>query len=79
MKELHVSFDTIREIEQFVKTATGIIGSIRVTEGNRVTNGKSILGLISMGLCKTLTVVFEGTDTEYAAFVQGITPYLITI
>lgn len=78
MKELLVRFDSIREIEQFVKAATPSLGKILVSEGDRVTNGKSILGLISMGPRKTLTVFFEGTETDYTAFVQGIESYLVT-
>ena len=77
MKELQVSFGSIREIEQFVRVATETIGGIRVTEGDRVTNGKSILGLISMGLSKTLTVVFEGAESEYNTFLAGISEYLV--
>jgi len=77
MKELQVSFGSIREIEQFVRVATGIVGGIRVSEGSKVTNGKSILGLISMGLSKALTVIFDGTDTEYEAFLSGISEYII--
>ena len=77
MKELQISFGSIREIEQFVRIATGTVGGIRVSEGNKVTNGKSILGLISMGLSKTLTVAFDGSDAEYHTFLTAISDFLV--
>ena len=78
MKELQVSFDTIRDVEQFVRIATAAVGSVRVSIGDRVTNGKSILGLISMGLSKTLTVAFDGSDAEYHTFLTAISDFLVT-
>ena len=75
MKELQVCFETIRDVEQFVRIATAAIGSIRVSVGERVTNGKSILGLISMGLGNTLTVTFEGEEDHFHAFRREIEIY----
>ena len=76
MKELQVVFESIRDIEQFVRAATGTVGGIRVMEGERSTNGKSLLGLTNLGLHRPLTVAFEGADTEYEAFEQRIAGYL---
>ena len=75
MKDLQVSFETIRDVEQFVRIATAAIGSVRVSIGDRVTNGKSILGLISMGLGKILTVTFEGEEEARRSFAREIAVY----
>lgn len=75
MKELQVIFDTIRDVEQFVRIATAAVGSVRVSLGERVTNGKSIMGLITMGFGKPLTVTFEGEESACLAFMQEIATY----
>jgi len=72
MKELQVSFDTIRDVEQFVRIATAANGSVRVSMGDRFTNGKSIMSLIAMGLGHTLTVTYDGPEEAGCAFAQEI-------
>lgn len=48
----------------FVKTATAFASNIEVRSGDAVKNGKSIMGLMSLGLKKDspLTIVATGPD-----------------
>ena len=78
MKELQVIFASIREIEQFVRITTPLRGHIQIRDGERVQDGKAILGLMTLGLHRPLAATYIGTEEEYAAFVRTANDYLIS-
>jgi len=52
----------------FVQRATGFKSSVWVEKDDRRVNAKSLLGVLSMGLVKdmTVTIITDGTDEETA-------------
>ena len=52
----------------FVQRATSFKASVWVEKDNRRVNAKSLLGVLSMGLVKdmTVTIITDGTDEEAA-------------
>ena len=76
MEQLTILFGSIREIEQFVRITTRLQGSVRVSSGEQVMDGKAIMGLMSLGLYRKLTMVYEGTREEFLAFRDSIQSYL---
>lgn len=77
MKELHIVFESIQDIEQFVQIATRYPGDIQVTEGQRILDGKAIMGLLSLGLNRKLKLSYIGDEVEFDKFSKQINDYLI--
>lgn len=77
MKELHIVFESIQDIEQFVKIATRYPGEIQVAEGARILDGKAIMGLLSLGPNRKLKLSYIGNEAEFNDFTQQIADYLV--
>lgn len=75
MNQFHIVFDTIQEIEQFVRITTGLRGDVSVVSGDQFQDGKAILGLLSLGLHRPLQVAYTGTSEEFDVFFQSVAPY----
>lgn len=56
MEKRLVTFDTVEEIEKFVKAAEKIPGDIVLKAGRYAVDAKSLLGVISIGLKKPIRV-----------------------
>lgn len=76
MKELHIIFDSIQDIEQFVHIATRYPGEVRITEDQRILDGKAIMGLLSLGTNRKLKLSYTGSESEFDHLAKEITPYL---
>jgi phosphocarrier protein len=57
-----------RAAARFVHAATGFQSQVRVARGNRVTDGKSIMGILLLAAARgtSLTVTTDGPDEETA-------------
>lgn len=78
MKELQVIFDSIQDIEQFVRVATKYPGEVQVIEGHRILDGKAILGLLSLGTKQQLTLSCDGNIDGFSDFLSQISDYLVS-
>lgn len=76
MEQLTILFGSIRDIEQFVRITTRLQGSVRVVSGEQVMDGKAIMGLMSLGLYRKLTMIYEGPKEEFQSFRDSIQSYL---
>jgi len=63
----------------FVQTASQFKSVIRVSIGNKVISGKSIMGMISLGILEgqDITISAEGEDEEKA--VEGLINFIRSI
>lgn len=52
-----VTFNTLEEIKEFVRQANRASGEVDVCLGSRIVDGKSLLGVLSLGTGKKLKVV----------------------
>ena len=77
MNQIRVIFDSIQEIEQFVRITTCLQGDVSVAAGDQLQDGKAILGLLSLGLHRPLQVRYSGGDEEFAVFAERIAAYCV--
>ena len=74
MKEKKIKFEETEDIEEFVKAAGQCDFDIDVTCERVVIDAKSILGVLSFGLSKVLTVKYHG---ENAGFDHVVAKYTV--
>ena len=75
MNQFRIVFDSIQQIEQFVRITTSLQGSVSVVADDQLQDGKAILGLISLGLHRPLEVTYSGTPEEFDFFLKSAAPY----
>ena len=59
MTRTQVTFRSIEDVKQFVQQAEKRREEVDVCCGSCMVDGKSLLGLLSLGICKTLDVVIH--------------------
>lgn len=70
MNVKQIKFEETEDIEEFVKAAGQCDFDIDVTYERVVIDAKSILGVLSFGLSKVLTVKYRGEDAGFENVVQ---------
>ena len=70
MNVKQIKFEETEDIEEFVKAAGQCDFDIDVTYERVVIDAKSILGVLSFGLSKVLTVKYSGEDSGFENVVQ---------
>ena len=64
-----VEIDTMEDAKQLVAVSTKLQGRITLQSGNKfAVNAKSLLGVLSLGVAKgmTITLIADGSDEEAA-------------
>jgi phosphotransferase system HPr-like phosphotransfer protein len=67
---LPIHLNTIDRVKDFVNCMNKIDGEVTISCGRYVINAKSIMGIFSLDLTKTLTLKIEEWKDEYAALVK---------
>ncbi|HIV24754.1 MAG TPA: HPr family phosphocarrier protein [Candidatus Scatomonas pullistercoris] len=70
MPETKVMFHDAEEVEEFVNAASRCDFDIDIFYNRIVIDAKSILGILSMGLCRALTVQCYGDSPEFNQTLQ---------
>ncbi len=65
--EKQIRLDKLAEVRDFVVLASKYECDIKVKSRNSITDGKSILGILSLALWKPVTVLASGSDAEQFA------------
>ena len=75
--DIKVRLDSVEQVRQFVETMRKYDGDVDVYSTNRnyLVDGKSILGVFSLGLDKELTVKFYNGATE--TFISTLQPFML--
>lgn len=76
MHTFFISLRSISDVKRFCNAATRFSTEIDVNSGRYRVDAKSIMGLFSLDLGKSVEVEFHGSDADYADFRQEIAPYL---
>ncbi|MBC5738440.1 MULTISPECIES: HPr family phosphocarrier protein [Oscillospiraceae] len=76
MQTFFVSLSSISDVKKFVDAATRCACEVDVLSGRYVINAKSIMGLFSLDLAKSVKVEFHGSDADADAFRQEISAFL---
>lgn len=68
---LTVKFNSVDEIQEFVRTVNGFRGDVDLKQGRIVIDAKSVLGICSMDIEKGMQVqVYNGEVEELAEMIQ---------
>ena len=62
MFEIKVKFNTMEEIQNFIRTVTSVECEVDAVKGSYVVDAKSVMGLLSMDLSDDITLVFHTND-----------------
>ena len=68
--EKQIRLDQLAEVRDFVVLASKYQCDVKVKSKNSVTDGKSILGILSLALWRPITVTASGTDAK--KFEEGL-------
>ena len=74
---IRVKLNSVEQVRQFVETMRKYDGDVDVYSFNRnyLVDGKSILGVFSLGLDQELTVKFYNGATE--SFINTLQPFML--
>ena len=75
--DIKVKLNSVEQVRQFVETMRKYDGDVDVYSTNRnyLVDGKSLLGLFSLGLNQELTVKFYNGATE--TFISTLQPFML--
>lgn len=75
--DIKVKLNSVEQVRQFVETTRKYDGDVDVYSTNRnyLVDGKSILGVFSLGLDQELTVRFYNGATE--SFINTLQPFML--
>jgi len=77
MATINVSLSSISDVKRFVSAACAQSCDIDLVAGRYVVDAKSIMGIFSIDLSKTITVEIHGTEAETDAFRKAIEEYVV--
>ena len=69
-------FDEARPVAEIVQTASQFESKIFLISGNKKINAKSIMGMMSLGLCNEEEIEVEATGNDEQDAVNAITNYI---
>lgn len=74
MREVTIELNTIDKVKAFCNEAWKIDGDLDIISGKHQVDGKSIMGIFSLDLSKTLTLQIEKDDVD----ITSISPYFVS-
>lgn len=77
MKEYKVLLSSIGDVKEFVGVTNECPFEIDVISGRYAVDAKSIMGIFSLDLEKTLTVTVHGTDKQCEDFMYEIKKFIV--
>lgn len=73
MEKLLIRFKSIKDVREFVDVTNRYGSSVELSINNYSVDGKSIMGIFSLDLNKTVTAVLDGDDSVQLA--EALTPF----
>ena len=70
------SYAEARPVAEIVQTASRFDSEIYLSSGNKKINAKSIMGMMSLGLCNEEEIEVEATGNDEQDAVNAITNYI---
>lgn len=78
MKKFNVLIDDVNLVKEFVKAVSVFDKDVYAESGRYVINAKSIMGLFSIDLSKSIQTYINSEDeNEIAAFERAITKFIV--
>ena len=75
MKEFNIKFDTINDVKIFVNCVGKYDFDVDLISGRYAVDAKSIMGIFSLDLTKTITV--EAHSDDVSSFADELKPYTV--
>ena len=75
MKSVNIKLSTIADVRDFVNAVAAFDGEIDLSSGRYVVDGKSIMGIFSLDLSKTLKVDVHSDSCD--ELVEELKPYIV--
>ena len=69
-------FDEARPVAEIVQTASQFESKIFLISGNKKINAKSIMGMMSLGLCNNEEIEVEAEGTDENEAIEAIIDYM---
>lgn len=70
MTERKIKLNSIEDVKEFTSLANSLSCELDVISGRYAVDAKSIMGIFSLDLTKTLTLVLHGSDEECQEFLE---------
>ena len=69
-------FDEARPVDEIVQTASQFDSSIYLISGTKKINAKSIMGMMSLGLCNDEEIEIEADGSDEETAVEALVDYI---
>lgn len=77
MTTFSILLTSVKDVREFVETASRYRCDVDVLTGRYIIDGKSIMGLFSIDLSRPVTVQVHGTDEEAASLQAELIPFVV--
>lgn len=79
MKECKVKLSSIADVKEFTSLANSRTFELDLVSGKYTVDAKSIMGIFSLDLTKTLTLVLHGNDEECKDFLDDAEKFITDV
>ena len=76
MTERKIKLSSIEDVKEFTSLANSRSYELDVISGRYAVDAKSIMGIFSLDLTKTLTLVLHGSDEECQEFLEDAEKFI---
>ena len=70
MKQRRIQLQATDDVQEFVKAAAGCDFDISLQCERAIVDAKSFLGVLSLGICRILTVTYQGADRRFEEIIK---------
>ena len=76
MTERKIKLNSIEDVKEFTSLANSLAYDLDIISGRYAVDAKSIMGIFSLDLTKTLTLVLHGSDEECQEFLEDAEKFI---
>lgn len=77
MKTIMIRLETIEDVKAFVSIVAQFNGYFDLASGRYVVDAKSVMGIFSMDLSKTLEMRILETNEQEAEMMEALKPFIV--
>ena len=77
MKSFNVMLSSINDVKYFVNAAVSQTCDIDIVSGRYIIDAKSIMGIFSLDLSKSITIEVQGKDADYDKFYEAVKQFVV--
>ena len=77
MREVKICLGTIERVKDFVNAVTRLDCDVDIVSGRYVIDAKSIMGIFSLDLSKSIDLNIHADDSEIDKILETLKPYIV--